>query len=146
MSNDNIKTLTNITKQLIDTKYGYSKGADMVEDQNWLKREFNRRANDRSELVAQFQSELRKIGEDAPENGTVTGHVAEGFTKFSTLFRDDAKAALSLIDDAEEKLADEIKDALEDETLSVNVRSMLTTAHAAAIQGERFADRLEDAA
>lgn len=146
MSNDNIKTLNKITKQLIDTKYGYSKGAEMIEANSWIRNEFSRRAVDRDAIVSEFQSKVRALGEEPETNGTITGQIAEGFTKFSTLFVDDAKAALSLVDDAEEKLADEIKDALADEHLKADVRSMLTEAHAAAIAGERFADRYEDAA
>lgn len=146
MSNDNIKTLNKITKQLIDTRYGYSKSADMVEDKSWLQQEFNRRAASREAMVLQFQTKVREMGEEAETDGTATGKIAEGFTKFSTLFREDSKAALSLIDDAEEKLADNIKDALEEKSLQPDVRSMLMQAHAAAARGERFADRLEDAA
>lgn len=146
MSNDNIKTLNKITKQLIDTRYGYSKGAEMVEDKSWIQQEFSRRAASREAMVLQFQTKVREMGEEAETDGTVGGIIAEGFTKFSTMFRDDHKAALSLIDDAEEKLAGEIEDSLEDKMLSPEVRGLLSQAHQSAVKGERFADRLEDAA
>jgi len=146
MSNDNIKTLNKITKQLIDTRYGYSKGAEMVQEKPWLKQEFSQRAIEREGIVLDFQTKVRELGAEAETDGTATGYIAEGFAKFSSIFRDNAKAALSLIDDAEEKLADEIKDVLKDDALSPDVRSILTRAHFAAVKGERFADRLEDAA
>lgn len=146
MSNDTIKALNSITKKLIDTKYGYSKGADIVEDTPALATEFNRRATAREAVVRDFQSTVRSLGGEPEIDGTIGGHIAEGFTKFTTLFRDDRKAALSAIDDAEENLVDAIKDTLEDEDLSADVRAKLMDAYTAAKEGERFADRLEDAA
>lgn len=146
MSNDNIKTLNKITKKLIDTKYGYEKGAKIVEDTPALSTEFNRRAIARDRFVSDFQSTVRTMGGEPETDGTMTGRIHEGFTKFSAMFRDDRKAALEAIDDAEEMLADDIKDALEDKDLDVNVRQKLMQAYSVAKEGERFADRMEDAA
>lgn len=146
MSNDNIKTLNKITKKLIDTQYGYSKGAEIIEDDSALKTELSRRANARSNFVSDFQAKVRMHGEEPETDGTMTGRIHEGFTKFSSLFRDDRKAALSAIDDAEEMLADDVKDAMDDKDLTPDVRQALMQVYTAAKEGERFADRLEDVA
>ncbi|WP_371397504.1 PA2169 family four-helix-bundle protein [Fretibacter rubidus] len=146
MSNDNIKVLNKITKKLIDTQYGYSKGAEIIEDDHALKTELSRRANARSNFVSDFQSTVRMMGQEPETDGTMTGRIHEGFTKFSALFRDDKKAALSAIDDAEEMLADEVKDAMDDKDITPQVRQKLMQVYTAAKEGERFADRLEDAA
>lgn len=143
MSNTNIKALNKITKKLIDTKYGYTKGAELMEDDPIMAKEFQRRGHVRSQFVNDFQTAVKTLGGEPETDGTMTGRIHEGFTKFSAMFRDDKKAALDAIDDAEEMLADDIKDTLEDKDLALNVRQMMTRAYQEAKEGERFADIME---
>ncbi len=144
MTNQNIDALNDVTKTLIDSCKGYEKACEVSDDSYALRAEFQRRANERKGFIIEFQNKVRELGGEPATSGGTAGAVHRVLTDFSTLFRDDEKAAISAIDDGEEYLADEIESKLEREELTAEVRSMLQKAHTSAKQGECFADRLEE--
>lgn len=144
MSNVNIDTLNDVTKMLIDSQKGYEKAADVTEDDFSFRAEFQRRAADRRELVQEFQNRVNSLGGEAETDGGVLGSLHRAMTEFSSMFRDDTKAALEAIDDGEEQLAEHIERNLDNDGLDTDTRSLLQKAHQAAEAGECFADRLTD--
>lgn len=144
MTNTDIKTLNSVTKTLIDSCKGYETCADIADDSYALKAEFQRRQNERKQLISDFQYQVRALGGEPADDGSMTGAVHRGFTRFLSFFRDDEAAAISALDDGEEFLAEKIEDKLEDERLTVQTRDLLQRACSSAKDGERFADMLED--
>ena len=143
MSNSDIRTLNSVTKSLIDSCKGYETCTDVSDDSYALQAEFQRRQNERQQLISDFQQQGRTFGGEPANDGSMAGAVHRGFTRFTSLFMDDESAAISALDDGEEFLAEKIEDRLEDEELSVQTRALLQRACASAKQGERFADMLE---
>ena len=143
MTNNEIKTLNSATKTLIDSCKGYETCCDISDDSYALKSEFMRRKQERESLVNQFQSQVRSLGGEPEDDGSMTGSVHRGFTRFTSLFTDDETAAISALDDGEEYLAEKLADCLDCNELSPRSRELLQQAHQSAKSGERFAERLE---
>ncbi|MDB2439565.1 PA2169 family four-helix-bundle protein [Hellea sp.] len=143
MTDSNIKALNSVTKTLIDSCKGYETCADISDDSYALQAEFKRRKNERSQLVGEFQNQVRQLGGEPVDSGSVKGAVHRSFTRFSSMFQDDEAAAISALDDGEEYLAEKIEDKLEDGYCSPSTQALLVKAHQSAASGERFADMLD---
>jgi len=143
MTDRNIKTLNSVTKTLIDSCQGYQTCADVSDDSYSLQTEFNRRQSERQQLINEFQGQVRQLGGVPAEEGSMVGAVHRGFTRFSSMFRDDEAAAISALDDGEEFLAEKIEDKLEDGMFDSTTESLLRKAHQSVKSGERFADMLD---
>lgn len=139
-----IKILNSVTKTLIDSCEGYETCRDVADDSHALQSEFSRRLAERQTLVREFQDLVRSLGGEPADSGSAKGAVHRGFLRFTTLFQDDEKAAISALDDGEEFLAEKIEDKLEDDRLGPESRQLLMRAMQSAQDGERFADRLDD--
>lgn len=143
MSSAEIDALNDVTKLLIDSRKGYEKAGELVGDDYALAPELVRRANDRATLVAEFQSRVQALGGAAEADGSALGTAHRGFMDFTSMFRNDSKAAFSAIDDGEEHLAKKIKSKMDEKNLSIESRALLTRALASAQSGESFAKRTE---
>ncbi|WP_409433239.1 PA2169 family four-helix-bundle protein [Litorimonas sp. RW-G-Af-16] len=139
-----VKALNEITETMIDSYKGYEKCLELSDDSYALRQNFRARAQERSQLINDFQNQVRQLGGEPVTDGSVTGKLHRGFTKFASVFQDDEKAAVSAIDDGEEYLAEKIEDCLEDNNLPSPAQSLLKRAHASAKAGERYADLIED--
>ena len=144
MSND-INILNDVTETLIDSRKGYQKCIDISDDSYALRSNFLERAQRRSQMIEAFQNEVRTLGGEPKNDGSVAGSAHRAWTDITTLFQDDEKAAVEAIDDGEDFLADKIESKLKEDSLSPRTRELLQTAHADARDGERFADALEKA-
>lgn len=145
MSNPDIDVLNDVTKTLIDSRKGYEKAAELADDSFVFSAEFRERALQRAALITEFQNQVRFNGGEPETEGGMAGAIHRSFTSFSSLFRDDRKAALSAIDDGEDHLASQIESKQEKDGLAPTTLALLSKAHASARAGERFADRAEDA-
>lgn len=142
MNDVTIRILNSVTKALIDSSQGYQACAEVCEDNYKLQSEFARRRKERNEIISEFQNHVRELGGAPAETGSLSGAVHRGFTRFSSLFRDDEVAAISALDDGEEFLAEKIEDKLKDYIVDNSTAELLTKAHLAAKKGERFADMI----
>ncbi len=138
----NIEVLNDVTKILIDSEKGFRESAGQLDNEHLsLRNQLNSRAAQRSRLVRSFQSEVQKLGGEPETEGSFRGKVYQNFKKFTGLFKDDDKAALSAIDDGEDYLSDYIQDKLEDqENLTYDTRQLLKSAYKDSCEGERFAE------
>jgi uncharacterized protein (TIGR02284 family) len=143
MTNHNIDILNDVTQAMIDSCKGYELASDQVVGEVALEPVFRTRFEQRNQLVTEFQAKVRSLGGEPQTEGGISGSIHRGFTKFSSLFRDNVDAALDAIDDGEDFLVEEIERKLEYTELSPDTRQMLMKAHASAKAGERFADRME---
>lgn len=139
-----IEALNSVTETLIDSQKGYAKCCEVVEDSYALRSNFQERAQKRLNLVEEFQAEVRALGGEPEDTGSVAGKAHRAWTSFTTIFSDDEKAAAEAIDDGEEFLADKIESVLEKQTFQPRTRALLQKAYVDAREGERFADALEN--
>ncbi|WP_375208654.1 PA2169 family four-helix-bundle protein [Hyphomonas jannaschiana] len=137
-----IEALNDIAKVLIDSKKGYEKAYEMVDDNFALKPQFLHRAQERGQLVEQFQSQVRHLGGEPQTDGGMLGDAHRGWMQFTSLFQKDQKAALEAIDDGEEYLAEQAEERLQRDDIHGEVRTLLTQAYHSAHDGECFADAL----
>lgn len=142
--NNNIEVLQDVTAKLIDSCEGYQMCADIVEDNNVLKNEFMQRKNKREVLVNEFNTTIAALGGEVKDNGSAAGAAHRAFTKFVNVFKDDEEAAVDALDDGEEYLAEYIEKKRDEDGLSPDTIVLLNKAHASALDGERFADFLDD--
>lgn len=143
MTDRNVRVLNSVTKTLIDSCKGYETCAEVSEDNYALQAEFIRRKSERDQLVQEFQNQVRAFGGEPATSGSMSGAVHRGFTKFSTVFRDDEVAAINALDDGEEFLAEKIQDKLDHDDLNPTTSALLEKAMTSAKSGERFADMLD---
>ncbi|MEM9234545.1 MAG: PA2169 family four-helix-bundle protein [Pseudomonadota bacterium] len=141
-----VDVLKDVTKMLVDSQKGYAKAAEVTDDNYSLRSEFVERSQQRQQLIGEFQNQTRTFGAEPETDGGMLGSLHRAMTDFSSLFRDDEKAALSAIDDGEERLAEYVSDKLEDNELNPQTRQLLQKAHMSARAGEAFADRMENRA
>lgn len=144
MTSQTVDTLNDVTKMLIDSRMGYEKAAEVTDDTFAFRSEFARRAQERATLISEFQSRVSSLGGQPATEGGTLGSLHRAVTDFSSMFRDNTKAALDAIDDGEEKLAEEVESKLKQSDIDPEAHSLLKRAHAAAREGESFADRMED--
>lgn len=137
-----IDALNDVTKVLIDSRKGYEKCAEIADESFGFRAQFQKRAGDRATLVDQFQQQVRALGGEPQTEGGALGALHRGFTEFSSMFRDDKKAALEAIDDGEEHLAESIRDRLEKSEVQGQSRTLMEKAYSSARSGEAFADSL----
>jgi len=143
-NNRNCEVLNDVTAKLIDSCKGYQMCAEVSDDNMLLKNQFMQRQAARRELVHEFQSKITAEGGKYEDSGTMTGSLHRGYTKFISAFKDDEEAALDALDTGEEHLAEYIQKQLKEPGLSLEATQLLNKARASALDGERFADRLDD--
>jgi uncharacterized protein (TIGR02284 family) len=144
MSNQTVKALNEVTETMIDSYKGYEKCLEISQDSFGLRQNFQARAQERGQLINELQGEVRQLGGEPVTEGSITGKLHRSFTKFSSFFQDDEKAAVSAIDDGEEYLAEKIENCLESNSFASSTQGILQRAHASAKAGERYADMIED--
>lgn len=144
MTNKNAEILNDVTKTLIDSQKGYENAAEAVDQSYALRNAFQERAQQRAQLVNQFQSQVRSYGEEPETDGGIAGSAHRAWQDFTSMFQSDEKAALNAIDDGEEYLVEQIEGKLKEDGLDMTSRDLLERAHASACEGENWADRMED--
>ncbi|RFB05671.1 PA2169 family four-helix-bundle protein [Parvularcula marina] len=137
-----VDVLKDVTKMLIDSQKGYAKAAEVTDDNYVLHAEFMERSQERAQLITDFQTQTQSLGAEPETDGGVLGTLHRAMTDFSSLFRDDEKAALGAIDDGEERLAEYIESKLDDD-ITPPTRGLLQKAHMSARAGEAYAERME---
>ena len=137
-----VDVLKDVTKMLIDSQKGYAKAAEVTDDNYVLHAEFMERSQERAQLITDFQTQTQSLGAEPETDGGVLGTLHRAMTDFSSLFRDDEKAALGAIDDGEERLAEYIESKLDDD-ITPPTRGLLQNAHMSARAGEAYAERME---
>lgn len=142
MKND-IKALNDVTQTMIDSYKGYEKCLEIADDSSALTNSFRERATRRSQLINDFQAEVRSLGGEPETDGSALGAAHRGWANVTSAFQDDRKAAVEAIDDGEDFLAGKIENQLEDNDIRPRTRDLLQQAHSSAREGERFAEAME---
>ncbi|MBC7769222.1 MAG: PA2169 family four-helix-bundle protein [Phycisphaerales bacterium] len=126
-SRDDIEALNDITKILIDGSALYQKAGELADDAN-ASTAIADVTSERRALCSEFQNQVRTLGGDPADDGTVLGASHKGFMSLRSLVDNDTKTAVSEVERGEDYLRDEIKKRLEDKTLSPQVQAFLNDA------------------
>lgn len=114
MANDQIDTLNSLLKNTIDSINGYENSAKELKSEQ-LRQIFRQRADQRQQVVQQLREEVRRLGGDPADSGSMMGkahHVWEDLKGAVT--GQDEKAIINQTESAEDYLKEQYEQALND--------------------------------
>ena len=130
-----IRTLNGLIATTIDSVDGYRTSAQDVQNPRFAEL-FTARASERSSVAEQLRAEVRKLGGNPEDDGTVlaSGHRAFVNLKAAVTGRDD-QAIVNEVERGEDHIKAKYEAALKDDTLSPQSRTLVETAFASVKSG-----------
>lgn len=123
-----IRTLNGLIATTIDSIDGYEESAKAV-DSGRFSELFRARANERRQVVGQLRGEVSRLGGNAEDDGTLLAGAHRAFLdlKASVATRDD-QAVITEVERGEDHIKAKFEDALKDDTLSPESRTVVESA------------------
>ena len=140
-STDDKTTLNTLLATLIDSINGYRDSAENIENGS-LKRLFLESAEERSRVAEDLRAEVRRLGGDPNDDGSVMGKTHQVFLdlKAAVTGRDD-KAIINEVERGEDYLKEKFETALQSDKLAGETRAVVERAFASARRGhDRIAE------
>ena len=136
-----IRTLNGLIATTIDSVDGYRSSAEAVESPRFAEL-FTARASERSSVAEQLRAEVRRLGGNPEDDGTVlaAGHRAFVNLKAAVTGRDD-QAIVNEVERGEDHIKAKYEEALKDDSLSPECRSLVETAYGSVKSGH---DQMRD--
>jgi uncharacterized protein (TIGR02284 family) len=126
-TNHDIRTLNGLIATTIDSVDGYRSSAEAVDSTRFAEL-FNARAGERSAVAEQLRAEVRRLGGNPEDDGTILAGAHRGFLnlKAAVTNRDDL-AIVNEVERGEDHIKAKFEDALKDENLAPATRSTIET-------------------
>ena len=126
---DQITTLNELIETTHDSISGYEDSAKNIESER-LREIFRKRADERQSVVQDLRNEVRRLGGEPEESGTLLGKAHQSFEalKAAVTGRDE-KAIINEVERGEDYLKGKFETALEGGTLSGECRSVVERAY-----------------
>jgi uncharacterized protein (TIGR02284 family) len=133
--NTGVGTLETLTTTLIDSINGYRDAAQNAEGTKFQEI-FRRNADERSRIVEELRSEVRRLGGNAPDDGSFLGATHQRFLdlKAAVTGRDDT-AIINEVERGEDYLKEKFEAALNAENVEPQTRSIIERAYQSVRQG-----------
>jgi uncharacterized protein (TIGR02284 family) len=133
--NASVGTLETLTTTLIDSVNGYRDAAQNAEGTKFQEL-FRRNADERSRIVEELRSEIRRLGGNAPDDGSFLGATHQRFLdlKAAVTGRDDT-AIINEVERGEDYLKEKFEAALNASDTSPETRSIIERAYQSVRQG-----------
>src|SRR3990170_3751389 len=127
--NASVGTLETLTTTLIDSVNGYRDAAQNAEGTKFQEL-FRRNADEPSRIVEELRSEIRRLGGNAPDDGSFLGATHQRFLdlKAAVTGRDD-KAIINEVERGEDYLKEKFETALNNADLSTETRAVVERAY-----------------
>ena len=128
-------TLETLTTTLIDSVNGYRDAAQNAEGTKFQEL-FRRNADERSRIAEELRAEIRRLGGNAPDDGSFLGATHQRFLdlKAAVTGRDD-KAIINEVERGEDYLKEKFEAALKSDELPTESRSVIERAYQSVRQG-----------
>ena len=128
-------TLETLTTTLIDSINGYRDAAENAEGTKFQEI-FRRNADERSRIAEELRAEIRRLGGNAPDDGSFLGATHQRFLdlKAAVTGRDD-KAIINEVERGEDYLKEKFDAALNAADLAPDTRSIIERAYQSVRQG-----------
>ena len=128
-SSHDITVLNSLITTTIDSVDGYRSSAEAVENPLFAQ-QFTSRASERSSVVEQLRAEVRRLGGNPEDDGSLLagGHRAFLGLKSAVTGRDD-KAIIVEVERGEDHIKAKFETALNDDALSPSTRSLVESAY-----------------
>ncbi len=136
-----ISTLNGLIATTIDSVDGYRTSAQDVENPRFAEL-FTARASERSSVAEQLRAEVMRLGGNPEDDGTLlaAGHRAFVDLKAAVTNRDD-RAIVNEVERGEDHIKAKYEEALKDDNLSPECRSLVETAYGSVKSGH---DQMRD--
>ncbi len=136
-----ISTLNGLIATTIDSVDGYRTSAQDVENPRFAEL-FTARASERSSVVEQLRAEVKRLGGNPEDDGTLVaaGHRAFVNLKAAVTNRDD-QAIINEVERGEDHIKAKYEEALKDGNLSPECRTLVQTAYGSVKSGH---DQMRD--
>ena len=124
--NDNIiSTLNNLIETCKDGQNGFQAAADGVKNSD-LKTLFHTYSQQRAAFAGELQKEVRRLGGDPEKTGSLAASLHRGWMDIkAAVTGEDEAAVISECERGEDSAVSNYKDALADEDLPVDLRSIV---------------------
>ncbi|MEL6748417.1 MAG: PA2169 family four-helix-bundle protein [Pseudomonadota bacterium] len=140
MTHASVETLNDLLPKLIDSTLGYDKAQDAVEPGSPLGAALLSRFEQRKAIVDDVKSYVAGHGGEPKADGTTLGAAHRLFVDAAGLIQSDRSAALTAIDDGEQRLQSAAQSALDDDAIDPQARLLLMRIVQDAQKGEKLAD------
>ena len=123
-----IRTLNSLIATTLDSVDGYTEAAKVSENARFADM-FTSRASERRSVVTQLQGEVRRLGGNPEDDGTVLASMHRTFLdlKATVTGRDD-KAIVNEVERGEDHILHKFQDALKDDDLSPETKTAIQSA------------------
>ncbi|HET9335747.1 MAG TPA: PA2169 family four-helix-bundle protein [Sphingomicrobium sp.] len=127
--NDEVTVLNTLTTTLIDSVNGYRDSAANLEGGERFQQMFREMADERSRIAEDLRAEVRRLGGDPPDEGSLMGKTHQRFLdlKAAITGRDD-KAIIDEVERGEDYLKEKFETALASDSLSAESRGAIDRA------------------
>lgn len=127
--NDEITVLDTLTTTLIDSINGYRDAAANLEGGQRFQQLFREMADERSQVAEDLRSEIRRLGGDPPDDGSLMGKTHQRWLdlKAAITGRDD-KAIINEVERGEDYLKEKFEAALQSDSLTGESRAVVERA------------------
>ena len=141
MLDNDTGTLETLTTTLIDSINGYTEAAKDSQNPRF-QTIFRKLADDRSSVVEDLRSEIRRLGGNPPDGGSLLGKAHQSFLdlKAAVTGRDD-KAIVNEVERGEDYLKEKFETALKADDIGADSRTAIERAYQSVRQGH---DQMRD--
>ena len=144
--NDEVTVLDTLTTTLIDSVNGYRDAIANLEGGERFQQMFRELADERSRIAEELRAEIRRLGGDPPDEGSLMGKTHQRFLdlKAAITGRDD-KAIVNEVERGEDYLKEKFETALASDALSGETRSAIDRAFQSVRKGHDKVSQLKHA-
>ena len=122
---DEISTLNTLIATTIDSITGYENSAKDIDNQRFAEI-FRQRANERQQVVQDLRSEVRRLGGNPEDDGSLLGKTHQRFEDLkAAITGKDEQAIINEVERGEDYLKEKFETALNSDTLSGESRSVV---------------------
>ena len=126
---DQITTLNELIETTVDSINGYEDSAKNIENER-LRETFRQRADERQQVVQELRSEVRRLGGDPEDSGTLLGKAHQRFEDLKAAITGrDEKAIINEVERGEDYLKAKFETALEGGNLTGESRMVVERAY-----------------
>lgn len=123
-----IKILNGLIETTLDSAHGYQEAGKEAKNPVF-KSLFERRGMERKQLTAELQAEVRKLGGEPEDDGTVLASAHRVFLNLKNSLTGDDQSVVNEVERGEDHIKAKYESALKDDTLSAPVKETIARAY-----------------
>lgn len=138
MNDHDIKSLNTLIETTLDSAFGYYEAA---KDSSRYAPMFQSRADERREVATNLQQQVRALGGEPEDDGTVMGAAHRMFVNLRNTIAGGDKAVVDEVERGEDHIKAKYEDALKDSDITPTTRQVIQAAYTSVKTGH---DQMRD--